>query len=393
MFYRVSNAVIAPNLIKDLSLSTEMLGVLGGALFYSFALLQIPMGIMLDRIGPRLVLAVFSLIGASGAFIFAGSHTIGMALLGRVLIGVGTASILMGSLKVFVLRFSPQHFATLSTILVSVGTLGSVLASSPLAYMAMTIGWRMTFVLVGAVTALFGCLALWVLSDGQSRQKSVHVPHKPDEDMALSKIVKLVLCKLSFWQIGIFSFFRYGTFISLQGLWLGPYLMGVKGFSALQAGNILMNLSIGFIAGSPFSGFLADRVFRSSKVTTMCGVGCYAITLIPLTGLAEIQSPLVFSVLFFIIGFFNSFGTLAFSHVKELFPLRMSGTVIAGVNFFSMAGAAVLMPLMGKVIEAFTPLNTTNSPKAFHLAFLICFVGMTASLISYFFSKDVKRRN
>jgi MFS family permease len=391
MFYRVSNAVIAPNLAKDLNLDTEMLGVLGGALFYSFALLQIPMGILLDRIGPRIVITVFSLIGASGAFVFACSQTIGMALAGRVLIGVGTASILMSSMKVFVLRFSPRHFATLSGTLVSIGTLGSVLASSPLAYMAMTIGWRMTFVLAGAVTAIFGCLSLWVLADGQGRKKELSLPDSPGEEIALLKIIKLVLTKLSFWQIGIFSFFRYGTFVSLQGLWLGPYLMEVKGFSALQAGNILMNLSLGFIVGSPISGFLADRVFRSSKVTTMCGVGCYALSLIPLIGLAEIRSPLVFSALFLVIGFFNGFGTLAFSHVKELFPLTMSGTVIAGVNFFSMAGAAILMPLMGRVIQAFTLDDMANSANAFHIAFLICFVGMMASLISYAFSKDGRR--
>jgi sugar phosphate permease len=391
MFYRVSNAVIARNLVKDLRLSTETLGILGGAFFYSFALLQVPMGILLDRIGPRMVMSGFAIIGASGALIFSASHSLTTALIGRILLGAGMASMLMGSMKVFVLRFSPQQFATLSGALVSLGTLGSLLASSPLAYLTMTIGWRHTFLYAGMITAILGCLAFWILKDGQSQTKAAFSSPEQGRNLSLSKLRKLVLGNLSFWQIGAFSFFRYGTFVTLQGLWLGPYLMEVKGFSPVQAGNLLMTLSIGFIAGAPISGYLLDRVFHSTKLTTLCGVSVYALLLIPLTGAADIESPVLFSMLFLIIGFFNSFGTFAFAHVKQLFPLEISGTVIAGINFFSMAGAATLMPLLGKVIQLFTPPDRANSPEAFHLAFLVCFLGMTGSILFYAFSKDGKR--
>ena len=111
-FYRVSNAVIAPNLVQDFGLNAETLGYLGGAFFYSFALSQIPMGPMLDRIGPHIMITVCSLIGASGAFLFAVGETFTLAFLGRILIGVGMAPILMGSLKVFTLRFPPEKFTT-----------------------------------------------------------------------------------------------------------------------------------------------------------------------------------------------------------------------------------------------------------------------------------------
>jgi sugar phosphate permease len=389
MFYRVSNAVIARNLVKDLGLSTETLGVLGGAFFYSFALLQLPMGILLDRIGPRTVMSLFAIIGAIGAFIFALSHSFTGALFGRVLLGVGMASMLMGSLKVFVLKFSPQQFATLSGALVSLGTLGSLLASSPLAYLTATVGWRYAFLYTGVITAILGCLAFWVFRDS-SQIRISSSKTEPDANMSLSMMGRLVLGNLSFWKIGFFSFFRYGTFVTLQGLWLGPYLMEAKGFSPIQAGNLIMVLSVGFIAGSSVSGYLLDRVFHSTKMTTLCGVSLYALSLIPLTGIADIKNPALFSVLFFLIGFFNSYGTFAFAHVKQLFPLRMSGTVTAGINFFSMAGAAILMPLSGKVIEVLTPGTRTDSPQAFHVAFLICFIGMAAAIVFYAFSKDAK---
>ena len=158
LFYRVSNAVIAPNLIQDLGLNAETLGILGGAFFYSFALFQIPMGPMLDRIGPRIIITSFSLIGALGAFLFAFANSFAAALVGRILIGVGMASALMGSFKVFTLRFSPDRFATLVGILLSIGTLGNILAASPLAYLTSSIGWRMTFILAGGITALLAFL-------------------------------------------------------------------------------------------------------------------------------------------------------------------------------------------------------------------------------------------
>jgi MFS family permease len=139
MFFRVANAVIAPNLIQDLGLNAETLGILGGAFFYSFALLQIPMGPMLDRIGPRIVVTVFPLIGALGAFLFAFGRSFTVALLGRILIGAGMSCVLMGTMKVFTLRFPPEKFATLVGITFSIGALGNIFVTSPLAYLASTI--------------------------------------------------------------------------------------------------------------------------------------------------------------------------------------------------------------------------------------------------------------
>ena len=167
MFYRVSSAVIAPNLMHDLGLNAENLGILGGAFFYSFALLQIPMGPMLDRMGPRIVITSFSMIGALGAFVFACGNSFLVVLLGRILIGAGMASALMGSMKVFLLRFSPGKFVTLIGLFQAVGTFGNIFAASPLAFLASTVGWRMTFVIAGVVTAL---LALFNLPDFRRRK-------------------------------------------------------------------------------------------------------------------------------------------------------------------------------------------------------------------------------
>lgn len=388
MFYRLSNAVIAPDLVRAFDLNAESLGVLGGAFFYSFALMLIPMGVLLDRIGPRYIMTIFGLVGALGAFVFAAAETYFLAILGRILLGAGMASALMGSLKVFVLRFPQDKFSTLSGVLISVGAVGSVLAASPLAWLTAHIGWRITFVIAGCITAVSALLICFVTKDREGVTASGSKANEASQNIPLRKLLPAILGNLSFWQISMFNFFRYGTFVALQGLWLATYLIDVKGFSPIQAGNMLVMLSVGYFAGAPIAGYLADRVIHSAKITAFCSILCYSLCLLPLTGIINIEGPVLFGMLFCMIGFFNSPGSLAFTHVKELYPVYMSGTAIAATNFFVMAGGAVLTPALGMVIEAFTPKGADYSEAAYHLVFLICFLGTASSLVFYAFSKS-----
>ena len=390
LFYRGSNAVIAPNLIQDLGLDAEALGILGGAFFYSFALLQIPMGPMLDRIGPRMIVSSFSLIGASGAFLFAFGQSFTLALLGRILIGMGMACVLMGALKIFISRFPAEKFATLSGAIISIGSLGNIFAGSPLAYLTRVIGWRNTFLFAGGITAMLAFLAFWVLREEEGSDSAFVSSPSSEQKMGIAQSIPLVLGSLSFWQIGAIAFFRYGTFVSLQGLWLGLYLIDVKGYSPVQTGNVLIFLAIGTIIGSPIAGRLSDRTFQSTKSVAIFGLSLYSFGLFLLVGVLKIQSPFWYGLIFFFIGFFNGFGMLTFPHAKELFPIAVSGTAMTLVNFFSIAGAAVLMPVLGRVIKLFPLLNNAYPARAYHVSFLICFLGMAGSLIFYAFSKGVK---
>mgnify|MGYP001062554523 CR=1 FL=1 len=393
MFYRVSNAVISPNLIQDLGLNAESLGILGGAFFYSFALLQIPIGPMLDRIGPRIVMGSFTLLGAFGAFLFALADSFTPAFLGRLMIGAGMACGLMGPLKVFVLYFPPKKFAMLMGIFLSTGALGSMLAASPLAYLTSALGWRTTFVLAGGITTLLSFMVFWVLG-GEKKKEEVDISsHSPDLEMGILQSIRLVLGSLTFWQMGTVAFFRYGTFVGLQGLWLGPYLIHIKGYSSIQAGNLLIFLAIGTIIGSPFAGQLSDRMFHSTKSVILGGLIFYFLSLFPLIGVLKIQESFWYSPIFFSIGFSWSFGMLLYSHAKELFPITISGTVMTWINFFTMAGAAIFMPALGKLIESFPRTGSSYPAEAYHFSFLICFICMAVSLVFYAFSKKEKQRD
>lgn len=386
-FYRVSSAVIAPNLIQDLGLNAELLGLLGGSFFYAFTLLQIPMGPMLDRIGPRRIMSLSCLMGALGAFLFAFGNSFHSVLFGRILIGAGMSPMLMGSFKTFTLRYPPEQFATLVGIISAVGTLGNIFATSPLALLTSTIGWRATFFITGILTILLGLLVFWILRGEKtdSGRSSSVTPDKPE--MGILKSIRLIIGSLAFWQFGAVAFFRYGVFVSLQGLWLGPYLIYIKGFSPLQTGNLLILLAIGVILGSPIGGHLSDRYSQSRKRVILVGLSLYSISLFPLIGLWRIEHPLWFGLIFFLIGFFHGFIMSIYAHAKDSFPTSISGTVMTYVNFFTMAGAGIFMPLLGKVIESFPRTNNVYPAEAYHFAFLICFIGMSASVIFYAFSR------
>jgi len=343
------------------------------------------MGPMLDRFGPRIVITASVSIGALGALIFGISHSFIEALWGRILIGVGMASVFMGAFKVFILRFPAERFTSLVGLIYAIGISGNIFAASPLAYSTSLIGWRMSFIIAGGVTALLGLLIFWAL-----RGENIKQDIKSEGKVGILSTIRTILGSLSFWQIAIFAFFRYGTVVGLQGLWLGPYLIHVHGYSPVQAGNLLIFFAVGAIIGGPISGRLSDQIFSSKKKVALWGMSFYTLCLLPLTGILNLKSHFWYGFLFFAIGFFQSFGIVTFAHAKDLFPLSLSGTVMTWINFFTMSGGAIFMPALGRVIESFPKVGSSYPPEAYHLAFLICLFCVSGSLIFYGFSKEKK---
>jgi MFS family permease len=394
MFYRGSVAVIAPNLIADLGLDARALGLLGGAYFYCFALLQIPMGPLLDRIGPRIVIPACALIGASGAFLFAGGLSFGAVFLGRILIGVGMASMLMGPLKVFTLRFPSNQFATLMGLIVALGTVGSVLAASPLAYATAIIGWRISIATAGIITLALGAVLFWLLGTPGNRQESLPgsgTPGSP-EVIGVYQSFRLILGSLAFWQMSIASFFRYGTFVAIQALWLVVYLIDIKNYSPVEAGAVLIFLSAGYAVGNPVAGRLSDRSPQSRKAWALRGISLYCLTLVPLTGVFPIGHFIWFALIAFSIGFFNAFGNLIYTDVKELFPASISGTVLTLLNFFAVGGGAIFTAGMGKIIDLFPRTGQTYPPAAYHITFSVCLACTIVGFVCYAFSKKESKQ-
>ncbi|MBI4495784.1 MAG: MFS transporter [Deltaproteobacteria bacterium] len=382
-FFRLSNAVIAPQLVRDLDLNAETLGLLGGAFFYSFTLFQIPLGPMLDRISLRWLFSLSMAVAALGAVLFSLGQSFAAAFFGRVLIGLGMAVILMGSMKVFTLWFPPDRFSTLLGVLFSAAQVGNLMAASPLAYLDLKIGWRATFLAAGAITALLGVLAFLVL---KGNPRGGPVPARAE--MGILPSLRCIGGSLVFWQGALLTFARYGTFVALQGLWLGSYLMEIRGLDPIEAGHLLICIAAGGTVGAPLSGRLFDRA-GSRKALILGGLGLYSLLLL-FFFLLDLDR-FSWGLLLFAVGFCNTFGLGIFPYTKEFFPGSISGTVFSSINFFSTAGGAFFMPLLGWVIESFPRPPRGYSPDAYHTSFLICFLFMAASLVFYAFPAAGRR--
>jgi sugar phosphate permease len=387
-FWRVSNAVVADELSHDLSLSPENLGLLGGAFFYSFGLAQLPMGAMLDRFGPRLVISLLACIGAASAIGFALSQSGAMAIVARAGIGLGMAAMLMGSYKIFTTWFLPHEFATLSGIMISLGNIGAIGATTPLVWLSAAFGWRGAFLCMAMITLLMAA-AMYLLVRDHPPQPAGKLPHDPPPMTGIFSGLRTVFGSGLFWRLVPLAFASYGTLITAQGLWGGPYLMHSYGLSKVTAGIILLAIPVGVICGAPLWGFWSDRL-RRRKLMVMVGQGTMLLVFSTLA--MDLRLPHWALLLqFWLLGVTSASSFVLYVQVKESFPLGIAGTSLTALNFFYVLGAAVFLHMMGIIIDNWQPSITGAFPVvAYQWGFGVSAALLALALILYTSSHDTK---
>lgn len=391
-FYRASIAVITPNLIRDLGLDTQGLSLVSAAFFYTFAVMQIPIVMYLDAIGPRIAMTVLSLLGVAGALVFAGGDSAGALAAGRLLLGAGMACNLMGTLKLITLWFGPLRFATLSALVLSFGSLGNMAAATPLALMVQSLGWRTTFVVFAGINLLLTALFFAVVRDRPPEALDGGVP--PPVSAGLREILATLrdlMREKDYWIISLGTFSRYGIFAAVQTLWAGPFLIKVCGISPVEAGNVLLLMGVGMIIGSPVCGWFSDSLFETRKGVILAGFIGMILVLVVLARLSQGADQTVLSALFFSFGFFAGSGQVMYAHIKERMPAEHAGTAMTGVNFFTMAGVVVFLQGLGNLMQYFYPDESLGAP-AFRAAFFFCAACLLLTMAPYFFTVETRRK-
>jgi sugar phosphate permease len=392
MFYRASVAVITPDLIRDLGLDARGLSLISAAFFYAFAFMQIPISMYLDGIGPRISMTVLSIVAVAGALIFAWGECMPTLVIGRIFLGAGMACNLMGTFKLIASWFSPSRFATLSALVISIGTAGNITAATPLVLAVQAIGWRWTFTGFAVINLLLALLFFSVVRDRPPSAGGGDPP--PLASMHLGDILRTLrqlLGARDYWIISLGTFCRYGIFASVQALWAGPYLMNVIQLPAVTAGNLILLMSVGIIVGSPVFGWLSDAVFNSRKGIIVVGLSATGLVLVILAGLGADASTAVLAVLFFGFGFFSSSGGIMYAHIKERMPAKHAATAMTGVNFFTMVGVVVFLQGLGTVMHFLFP-QASLGAAAFKGAFLICSACLAVTVVCYLFTVDTRHR-
>ena len=389
MFYRSSIAVLTTELMRDVPMDMGALGLVSAAFFYTYALFQIPGGLLLDRFNPAKVMAAFYFSALAGVILFSIADSSGVMVLSRLLMGAGMACGFIGALKIISLQFPPDRFATLSGVVVSVGNMGIVVATTPLVLWAQALGWRTTFLLVGlfhlAVTLTF----VFAFRDGGGGSRDEPAANGAGWRKQLRGL-RLALGDRQVWLISWSAFIRYGILAAVQGLWAGPYLMDVMGFSPVAAGNLLFLLTLGVVVGNPVSGFLSDRVFRKRKGIMIVALSGLSLTLFALALVPVGTSLWLVAVLFSAFGILAGTGSIPYAHLKELTPPERSATALTVLNFFAIVGAGVFTQGLGHLMKVCYPASML-SHDAFVTMFLVCASVMAAGGILYALTRESGR--
>jgi sugar phosphate permease len=387
-FYRVSLAVVAGDISRELKLTPQQLGSLSGILFYVYAVAQIPLGPMIDRLGSRLVISGSGILTAIGGILFSQADSLATAMAARVLIGIGTASVLMATFTVFSHWFSKQEFGRVSGFMVAVGNLGNLLATAPLALAVASVGWRSSFLAIGVVQILVTLLVFGMVRDKPSIPALPAAAAPAAERTGMMAAWGEIFGSRDFWLLGAIAFAWYGNYLALQGLWGGPYLMEVLHLSRAETGRMLMFTSLGFIAGSTVTDSIARRVFRSYKKTLLAGQFVLALLMTGFLGWAELLPQPLLMALFFAIGLAVSSGVMIYPIIRAMFPVQIVGTALTSLNFFVLMGAATTQQAMGIIIGAFGSTAAGAPQAAFHAAFLLPIACLALSLMLFAFARD-----
>ncbi len=361
--FRNVNAVISGDLARDIGANPSQLGLLTAAYFLAIALAQLPLGILLDRYGPRRVEASLLLVAALGAALFGISESLTGLVFGRALIGLGVSACLMASIKAFVEWFAPSRLATLNGWLLAVGGLGAMAASAPVEALLQLTGWRALFIAMAWVTVAVALLIFLIVpdrSDSGARESM-------RESLAG---LKEVLRNAFFWKLSMMFAFVQGSFMSVQGLWAAPWLRDVAGYADAGIGSFLFGLALAMTIGFVFFGNLSDRLGRRGVDTLLVsniaiGVSIVLFALMAggvTTGAAAIWMAHTF---------FATGGVLAYAILSREFPHRLTGRVATAINLLTFSGAFAVQWGIGAVINLWTPAQGRYPVEAYQTAFAI----------------------
>lgn len=384
-FYRSANAVIAPDLMAELSISAEAMGAVTGSFFLAFALVQVPCGVLLDRFGPRIVMPALLLSAVAGSLVFAVADGVPGLAAGRVLMGIGCATGLMGSLVVFARWFAPDRFATLSALLFSVGGAGNLLATTPLAAASEAFGWRGAFLGMAVVTLGMAALLYAVVRDAPPGHPAL--ARRPESPSQIVLGLRRVVGMRDIWLIIAMQLVAYPTIMTILGLWAGPYLADVHGLDGVARGNVLFAMTIATLVATMIYGPL-DRVFDTRKRIVQFGAlaTCFVLLLLALLPGLSLAAA---TALLVAMSVFGGYHMMLHAHARAVLPEHLVGRGLTLQNMAAIGAVFLLQSASGYIVGEVTR-NGGSAESAYRLVFGFLAVLLIAALTVYSRISDAK---
>jgi len=364
--YRTANAVIGPVLARDLGLGDNALGLLTSTYFLAFGAAQMPLGMLLDRFGPRRVEASLLLVAAGGATVFAMSDSLAGLAVGRALIGLGVSACLMASFKAFSQWFPPERLASMTGWIMASGGLGALAAAKPLELALGITGWREIVLTLAATTLLVAAALWWFVPDKPIAEKGAGLAEQ------LSG-VKQIFVSRHFWRYAPLAFWLTGGFMAVQGLWATRWMSVIEHMDRTAIAARLTWISAAMLTGFLFMGFFATKLVHRGVKLENVYLGAM---LAAIVGLASLTFFPTFAgdLLWPLLGACFSLSNIAYSLVAQAFPPALSGRANTALNLLAFAGAFGLQWGFGVLVDLLQSGGWT-AEVAYRAAFLTLLLG------------------
>ncbi|HJV87320.1 MAG TPA: MFS transporter [Noviherbaspirillum sp.] len=386
--FRSVNAVIAPVLLDEIGLTNADLGLLSSAYFISFACMQLPLGIWLDKYGSRRTESALLLFAAVGAALFASSDSLPGLWLGRALIGVGVSACLMAPIKAYRQWFAPERQSQLASWMLVAGTSGALAATVPVNAALPLIGWRGVFWIMSAMILASAAAIFFLLK----KMEAAH-PQPASHAASSSGGYKQVFGNPFFRRMSLLGTVNHGSFVALQTLWAGPWMITVLGLDKAQTARVLFMFNLSLLLAYLVMSWWAPRhVLSQHGSNTARGVPVMRVIAVGLTGAILAQAGMLatsasWSWIFWIMmAICITVATLVQTEVSLSFPIALTGRANTAYNLLLFVGAFVVQWGVGLLIDLFKA-HGASAANAMRMAFALCLACQVISLAIFLMNR------
>ncbi len=383
----VSPSLMTADLMRAFSLDGTAMGNLAAAYFYSYLIMQIPAGLLIDKWGPRRVTTVAIVLCALGAFVFSRAASISIALAGRLIAGTGAAFAAVNCFKLIANWFPTNKFAFMAGLMMTVGMLGAVGGQGPLSAFVRSLDWRTAMAIISGGGLLLALLFALIVKDRAPHHRKIAlVPKNP----SMLKNLKSLLRNPQSWYLSLYSGFAFAPVSAFGGLWGVPYLTQAFDVSPDLAAHASSLIFLGFAVGGPLFGWFSDRIgkrrpvmYWGTLIALICMSGAIYLTSLPFYLIA---------ILLFLFGFSISSFLLCFTMIKEMHYASLAATSIGFMNAFDALFGAFSDPLTGKLLDKGWTGALSDGARifplsAYHWAFSLLVVYL---VLSFLFIKPIR---
>lgn len=390
-FHRMSAAVVKDDLQKAFGIGAVQFAVIGSMYFYAYFIMQIPSGILADKIGPKKTVFIFSLIAAVGSIFFGLAPSLNIAYISRFFVGIGVSVVFVCLVKIQSRWFYSRNFALMIGFSGLAANLGAIIAQTPLVIAVNNFGWRNTFVYMGIIMVMFAVLTFIFVKDdptdmGLPGMDEIENRPRVTVNLNIFQALGSILSNPRTWIISIVYIGLYTGYTVILGTFGTPFLMTVYSIKKVEAANYIISAVVGSAVSGLVIGYLSDKFKARKSILIISSV----VTLIMWVIFIYVKLPLtLLSVYLFVFGFMMTAFTLCWTVGNEVNDRRLSGMATGVVNCVGFLGAAIIPVIMGNILDA-----NKNMPEiGYKKAYMVLILLVAVSTVFSFFVTETHATN